>query len=165
MEKIIAKMRTVSHMLLQKGINKGNLSSYNLCSESRFLDIGSGFGKPVFHLAHQIGCDSQGIEVLPFRVDETQRLLERFRTTVGKDTKWANNITFTCANAANLERYTSNGRDCTHIYSYNKLMSLEDSHLIINALNRTDFRVLVWSYDYRTSCSFGLKDIVPLDKF
>ncbi len=29
--------------------------TYNLTAKSRFLDIGSGFGKPVFHAAMQIG--------------------------------------------------------------------------------------------------------------
>ena len=35
---------------------------------STFLDIGSGFGKPVFHAAMQTGCKSFGIEIVPARV-------------------------------------------------------------------------------------------------
>jgi hypothetical protein len=42
---------------------------YNLNKESLFLDIGSGFGKPVFHAAFQVGCESKGIEVVPARVE------------------------------------------------------------------------------------------------
>lgn len=42
---------------------------YNLTYNSLFLDIGSGFGKPVFHAALQIGCESLGIEVVPARVE------------------------------------------------------------------------------------------------
>lgn len=38
----------------------------NACSS--FLDIGSGFGKPVFHAAIQTGCESYGIEIVPVRV-------------------------------------------------------------------------------------------------
>ena len=42
---------------------------YNLNKNSYFLDIGSGFGKPVFHAAYQVGCESMGIEVVPARVE------------------------------------------------------------------------------------------------
>lgn len=42
---------------------------YNMTKDSLFLDIGSGFGKPVFHSALQVGCKSKGIEVVPARVE------------------------------------------------------------------------------------------------
>ena len=45
------------------------VDSYNLTKDSYFLDIGSGFGKPVFHCAYQAGCICQGIEVVPARVE------------------------------------------------------------------------------------------------
>ena len=45
------------------------VESYNLTKDSYFLDIGSGFGKPVFHCAYQAGCICQGIEVVPARVE------------------------------------------------------------------------------------------------
>jgi len=44
-------------------------SEYNMNQDSLFLDIGSGFGKPVFHSALQVGCESKGIEVVPARVE------------------------------------------------------------------------------------------------
>jgi tRNA G46 methylase TrmB len=46
------------------------LDEYNLKpDESTFLDIGSGFGKPNFHVAMQV-CpkESIGIEIVPARV-------------------------------------------------------------------------------------------------
>ena len=45
------------------------VDSYNLTKNSYFLDIGSGFGKPIFHCAYQVGCICQGIEVVPARVE------------------------------------------------------------------------------------------------
>ena len=45
------------------------VETYNLTKDSYFLDIGSGFGKPVFHCAYQVGCICQGIEVVPARVE------------------------------------------------------------------------------------------------
>jgi SAM-dependent methyltransferase len=46
------------------------LEEYNMSAErkSSFIDIGSGFGKPVFHAAMQTGCYSLGIEIVPARV-------------------------------------------------------------------------------------------------
>ena len=44
------------------------LAEYNLTHTSTFLDIGSGFGKPVFHASMQAYCRSKGIEVVPARV-------------------------------------------------------------------------------------------------
>jgi hypothetical protein len=44
------------------------LEEYNLTENSTFLDIGSGFGKPVFHASMQTYCRSKGIEVVPARV-------------------------------------------------------------------------------------------------
>lgn len=41
---------------------------YRLTKDSAFIDIGSGFGKPVFHAAMQVGCYSKGIEIVPARV-------------------------------------------------------------------------------------------------
>lgn len=48
---------------------KFNKSEYNLTENDTFIDIGSGFGKPVFHAALQVGCYSKGVEIVPARVE------------------------------------------------------------------------------------------------
>ena len=68
-------------------------ASYDLNQKSLFLDIGSGFGKPVFHAAYHSGCESLGIEVVPARVEfcldfyyesvEGGKLLDEFYYTTG----------------------------------------------------------------------------------
>ena len=47
-----------------------SIGDYNMTSqnESSFLDIGAGFGKPVFHAAMQTACISVGVEIVPARV-------------------------------------------------------------------------------------------------
>ena len=40
-------------------------------NNSTFLDIGSGFGKPVFHAAMQTACKSYGVEIVPARTSYT----------------------------------------------------------------------------------------------
>ena len=46
------------------------MDEYDMTVEngSTFIDIGSGFGKPVFHAAMQTGCESYGVEIVPARV-------------------------------------------------------------------------------------------------
>eukprot|EP00826_Nyctotherus_ovalis_P002824 TRINITY_DN10568_c0_g3_i3.p1 TRINITY_DN10568_c0_g3~~TRINITY_DN10568_c0_g3_i3.p1 ORF type:complete len:353 (-),score=70.28 TRINITY_DN10568_c0_g3_i3:148-1206(-) len=52
------------------------IEEYNMSEKSRFLDIGSGFGKPVFHAAVQIGCEAKGIEVVPIRAEFASNFLK-----------------------------------------------------------------------------------------
>ena len=47
----------------------GKAKDYCLTKNSTFIDIGSGFGKPVFHAAMQIGCMSKGVEIVPARLE------------------------------------------------------------------------------------------------
>ena len=71
--------------------------SYNLNKNSYFLDIGSGFGKPVFHCAYQAGCICQGIEVVPARVEFCLDFYFSFvdgRNILNEKAKKKNNINF-----------------------------------------------------------------------
>jgi hypothetical protein len=47
---------------------KYNKERYRLTEHDTFIDIGSGFGKPVYHAAMQVGCISKGVEIVPARV-------------------------------------------------------------------------------------------------
>jgi 16S rRNA G527 N7-methylase RsmG len=51
-------------------LNVSNAKYYdmNASKGSTFIDIGSGFGKPVFHAAMQTACPSYGVEIVPARV-------------------------------------------------------------------------------------------------
>ena len=63
--------QNMSALLQQNGFGFSyeKCQSYNMDSNSFFLDIGSGFGKPNFHAAFQVGCTSKGIEVVPARAE------------------------------------------------------------------------------------------------
>jgi len=62
-------------------------------SFSTFLDIGSGFGKPVFHAALQTGCSSYGVEIVPARVtfceDQKYNFIDYYQSP--KHTKYIDN--------------------------------------------------------------------------
>lgn len=64
--------QNISRLISKTGdfnFSEEKAESYNMKSNSLFLDIGSGFGKPNFHAALQVGCISYGVEVVPARVE------------------------------------------------------------------------------------------------
>lgn len=48
-----------------------------MTSSSTFLDIGSGYGRPVFHAAIKMGVRAHGIEYIPMRVQKSQEFIPR----------------------------------------------------------------------------------------
>jgi len=57
-----------------------------------------------------------------------------------------------------VEKYCdSQGQDFTHIYSYNKVMSVNDRRGICQILNRTNFRIMAWYFDPKNTRKTGLK--------
>lgn len=51
------------------------------------------------------------------------------------------------------------GKDISHIYSYNKVMSHKDRQGICQILNRTQFKVLAWYQSPEESRKAGLTDV------
>lgn len=70
-----------------------------------------------------------------------------------------------CDAAKPDEKYIDNeGRDITHIYSYNKVMSPKDLCGMANILNRTNFRLLAWYFGPTTTRKAGLRNFKCLGK-
>lgn len=60
--------------------------------------------------------------------------------------------------AKRMEKYADEeGKDITHIYSYNKVMSHKDRRGISEILNRTNYRVLAWYFNPDSTRLSGLK--------
>lgn len=68
-----------------------DIEDYNMTKENKstFIDIGSGFGKPVFHAAMQSGCKSYGVEIVParvsFSVDQKYNFEDYYRDKLAKN--------------------------------------------------------------------------------
>ena len=56
------------------------------------------------------------------------------------------------------------GRDISHIYSYNKVMSEEDRAGIAEILNRTNFKLLAWYFGPVDTERCGLRDFKLLGR-
>lgn len=65
-----------------------------------------------------------------------------------------NKVRFECVDACELYKYfdkMNNNKDFTHIYSYNRIFEKSVLRRITKVLNNTDFKVLVWSIDPKSS--------------
>jgi len=77
---------------------------------------------------------------------------------------WCSLLNFRVCDAAKPEeKYAdSAGNDITHIYSYNKVMSVEDRGGICSILNRTNWRVLAWYFGPEDTRKTGLENFETL---
>ncbi len=74
---------------------------------------------------------------------------------------WIERVDFELCDAAKyMEKYAfADGKDFTHIYSYNKVMSKNDCKGISEILNRTNFRILAWYFNPDKTTQTGLKHV------
>lgn len=74
---------------------------------------------------------------------------------------WCERVSFEVCDAAKpQDKYIdSRGNDITHIYSYNKVMSLNDRKAISKILNKTNFKLMAWYFNPRDSAKSGLKRV------
>ena len=72
MSSLLDTFQSFSSLDEMKGVKDPKYYDMSAAKESTFLDIGAGFGKPVFHSAIQTGCESIGIEIVPARVHYCQ---------------------------------------------------------------------------------------------
>ena len=56
------------------------------------------------------------------------------------------------------------GLDITHIYSYNKVMSIEDTEGIASILNKTNYKVLAWYHGPKDTHKSGLRDFIYMGR-
>ena len=71
MSSLLDTFQSMSSLDETKGVKDSKYYDMAAAKESTFIDIGSGFGKPVFHSAIQTGCESIGVEIVPARVSFT----------------------------------------------------------------------------------------------
>lgn len=68
MQTLLTTFQSMSKLPEMKKIKDAQHYDMSADKGSTFLDIGSGFGKPVFHSAIQTSCESFGVEIVPARV-------------------------------------------------------------------------------------------------
>ena len=125
---------------------------YQLCDQSTFLDIGSGFGYPCFMAAFLTDCLSVGLEILHLRCQTSIEAKEAIQKSklLNKD-GWVRRVTFSYENATHNSKnpFTNFRSHTTHIFSYNYIQVNHDLFMqpIVKRLNKTDFKLLAWCAD------------------
>eukprot|EP00347_Sterkiella_histriomuscorum_P024501 403330892 len=72
---------------------------------------------------------------------------------------WIDRTDFEVCDAAKLpDKYEWDGKDYTHVYSYNKVMSASDRHGICKILNKTNFRTMAWYFGPEKTRQDGLRN-------
>ena len=137
------------------------LKSCLLTPSSRFLDIGSGLGKLVLHVALASGCRAAGVEILSSRV----RLACAFKDLLLAQRKvpgWiAEATSFTTENAAAQRGpLLVDGAHATHVYMFSAVFSDHDLERLAARLNETRFKVLVCALKPKQERAFSQLDSV-----
>ena len=80
--------------------------------------------------------------------------------------EWIDLVNFRVCDAAKPEEsYTDDNKRCiTHVYSYNKVMSVEDRAGISKILNKTNYRILAWYFNPTETERSGLRDFQCLGR-
>ena len=96
--------------------------------------------------------------------DESLRSRPELKSHYSDD--WVDLVNFRVCDAAKPEEkyIDDDGKEITHIYSYNKVMSAEDRAGISKILNRTNYKVLAWYFNPIETERSGLRDFLCLGK-
>lgn len=79
---------------------------------------------------------------------------------------WVDLVNFELCDAAkpNQSYIDDEMKDITHIYSYNKVMSKEDTAGIAKILNQTNYKVLAWYFGPVDTKKSGLRDVIYMGR-
>jgi hypothetical protein len=111
-EMTFGAMERVKHCLQELGLGE----------QSSLLDIGSGYGKPCFHMALETGATCHGVEFCPSRVNISNEILAWL---VQERPEILGKISFEAANVFDLE-----GRAYDFLYWYNPLRGARVKRLL-----------------------------------
>mmetsp|Transcript_54406 Transcript_54406/g.90431 ORF Transcript_54406/g.90431 Transcript_54406/m.90431 type:complete len:552 (-) Transcript_54406:6-1661(-) len=134
------------------GLLKGLPEAYKLSSESSFLDIGSGFGKVVFHmkLAGRV-MKSEGIEFVRVRASVAEATRQMFADMIDLD-----GVSFICADATRRPPFPH-----SHLYMYDVIFNEDTYAALVPKLERSPFHVLI---SYRPQEFLQRRGLVHIDK-
>ena len=126
-------------------------------SESSFLDIGSGYGKCVFHasIAAPFLRSSAGIECMSFRCDRSRELAERLRTAGALGAR----VDIACGDATGRESFPQ-----THIFEYDYAFSDVTLAALLPIVQRSRPLVFVSFAGPSRVRKFGAPQMVLLDR-
>lgn len=132
----------------EKGARNADVaSSVNLTEESSFIDVGSGYGKVVFHAALSARvAKSVGIEYVPSRAKKASEVQEELSRESGPAFMTEEARALVTPPRCVLEQGDATTRGAfrfSHIYMYDRVFNEKTLALLAKQLNRSSFKVLV----------------------
>ena len=132
---------------------------YKLTPSSSFLDIGSGFGKTVFHTKVAINVkESVGIEYLPMRYNKSVELLQKFKRTLSLSNKMSG-VSFQQGDATLIKSF-----NYSHIYCYDYVFSPSTHKKLIPILDKSPCKILVCYSNMDKLKKYGLMNFTEIGK-
>jgi SAM-dependent methyltransferase len=128
--------------------------------KSKFLDIGSGFGKVVMHMRILIPNLEKcfGVECLPLRVSKSKEITSKLEN---EGILVRNSVQFDCCDATKIDSF-----DATHIFCFDYVFSDETHRGLIPVLVRSRPKVLVLFISPKKLKKFGCDgEIVCIQRF
>ena len=148
--------------------NAAAWADLNLCEESTFIDVGSGYGKVVFHAALSAKvAKSVGVEYVPSRAQKASEvqaeLLSGDRAFMTDEAR-----KLVSPPRCELEQGDATTRGAfkfSHIYMYDRVFNEKTIALLAKQLNRSNFQVLVTYQRVELWRRLGLRDVEHVHSF
>lgn len=142
-----------------KQLKKINHQVENLESSLRNVNLIKGNANALLKLKTDINKQIGKIGPVPSTNSQFQKSEDSPKLVAFYREDWYSCLDFKFEDAAQQRnKYTdSDGNDISHIYSYNKVMSIPDRRDISKILNRTNFKIMAWYFGPRDSAASGLK--------
>ena len=143
-------------------------SGLDLCEESTFIDVGSGYGKVVFHAALSAKVSKAvGIEYVPSRAQKASEVqAELMGETRALMTEEARELVSPPRCVLEQGDATTYGAlNYTHIYMYDRVFNEKTLELLAKQLNRSKYRVLVTYQRVELWRRLGLRDFEHVHSF
>jgi hypothetical protein len=159
-EKLVRLLAKLTTYLPAMG---GWQGQWNLDEDATFLDIGSGYGKVVFHAKLNTGCRSAvGVECVRKRVEISNTVLEGLygeldRARLADDL--LKGVSFVAEDACRYEAFRY-----SHIYIFDRVFSEVTTRELAKVLQRSPFYIMVSSRKPQVWWGCGLSKVQPVGK-
>ena len=136
---------------------------WNLDGDASFVDIGSGYGKVVFHAKMYSGCRcAVGVECVAKRAELSTLALQGLYGELDRDAladDLLKGVSFEAADACAMKEF-----DYSHVYIFDRVFSELTLRALAKVLQRSQFYIMLSSRKPQVWWGVGLSKIQPVGK-
>ena len=136
---------------------------WNLDADATFCDVGSGYGKVIFHAKLNTGCRSAiGIECVAKRAEISTHALQGLYGELDRERLSDDLLRGVAFEAADATQYSS--LDYSHLYMFDRVFSHCTLAALAKVLQRSSFYVMISSRKPQVWWDVGLHKVQPVAK-